>query len=338
MVAYTIAQTIGAILYMTGYNARVMASMLPELISDPVILTGDTGRPLARKDEHGAIWLKCQLGQSKDWYRVIGDSFRIKKGVVPNDPSDALKWAVTNLGEAFILQHQKEGRTQYTWVSPLLGVKLGDGTGGQLNLYSEVMYRYLLLAQSWRGTEDKVWAGEWAQWVAAHSKVLRSQLRGEETREAISGLVAKATRAKGAYSAKVGAYSARIPTKKGKKTISPGAIYVSTENPLARLAGHTAFMWRNPVLVLQFPEIISIGPATVHCQKPTWETEKPILPNTKVYLHPLDPSITGGDVDGDGMQFVSLQELLRWALRNWHVMEKWPGLQESIIHHFLEEK
>ena len=340
---YTPAQCIASILYLTGYNARVMAKLLPELIKPPVIIEEDAeGKLLYAKDETTGIpKFVAELGDSQDWYHVLSPDYRIPQDVkVPADASQALKWASTYFGDAFIILNDgdSEGGSKQFWVSPLLGVKLGDGGGGQLNLYAEVVYRLLLLLQSWRPSTDKVWKAEWAQWKAAHAKVIRQQLRGEEASEQVSGLVAKAARATGAFTAKIGTWMARLLTKNvGKQTIKPGGIYVSTANPLSRLAGQTACIWRNPVLVLQWMEIIAIGPKSIHCPNPTWETEKDILPNTKIYLHPEDPSSTGGDVDGDGMQLCTVEWCLNWAIKNWHVIQTWPGLAESIVHHFLEE-
>ena len=339
---YTPSQCIASILYLTGFNARVMANLLPELIKPPVVIEEDAQGNLQMKIDEttGIPKLVAELGDSQDWYHYLTPEYRIPQDVqVPADATQALKWASSYFGDAFIIEDSdSEGGTKQFWVSPLLGVKLGDGGGGQLNLYAEVVYRLLLLLQSWRPETDKVWKAEWSQWKAAHAKVIRQQLRGEEASEQVSGLVAKATRATGAYAAKVGCWMARIPTlNAGKQNIKRGGLYFSTSNPNSRLAGQTSCEWRNPVLVLQWSEIIAIGPKTVHCPNPTWETEKDVLPNTKAYKHPKDMSLTGGDVDGDGIQWVKVEWCLNWAIKNWHVIETWPGLAESIAFHFLEE-
>lgn len=359
MVNYTMSQTIAAMLYATGENSRIMANLLPELILEPELVPDAAGKSQKRWVEWGVEVRKnnkegddsgdnikvvniqimevlAYLGETEVWVKVLDQGFRIpsNKGV-PDDTTKALKWMVSNFGAAFIVPLDNG---KLMWVSPLMGLRLGDGGGGQLNLYAEVAYRWLLLVSSWRHHDDKLWQAEWKQWLSSHRAVIRQQLRGEEASEAKAGLVAKATRAKGAYSAKVGAWMARIPTvNEGKQNIKPGSVYISSESPLARLQGHTVFLWRNPVLVPQFLDVKVVGQPTVTCPEPCWETKKRILPNSKVFLHPLDPSLTGGDVDGDGMQLVSLEELIRWAIRNWHVIEAWPGLAEAIQHYFLED-
>jgi len=330
------AQTIAAMLYSTGHNARVLADLLPELILEPELVPSPEGNVQIRKDDGDLMEVKAYLGETEAWYKILKEDFRLPQGAeVPDDPTKALKWMISTFGEAFIL---RLNGGKMMWISPLLGLRLGDGGGGQLNLYAEVVYRYVLLITSWRHHGDKLWQAEWKQWLASHRAVISQQLRGEETSEAKAGLVAKATRAKGAYSAKVGAWMARIPTvNEGKQNIKPGSVYVSTESPLARLQGHTVFLWRNPVLVPQFLDVKVVGQPTAACPEPCWETKKRLLPNTKVFLHPHDPSLTGGDVDGDGVQLVSLENLLRWTIKNWHVVESWPGLAEAIQHYFLED-
>ena len=185
--------------------------------------------------------------------------------------------------------------------------------------------------------EDKIWLAEYKQWKASHKAVLKSQMKGDGDSDK-AGLVAKATRGKGVRSFKCGAWIGRIKTVDGKfHNFKPGFLYFSSESPMAKLGGKTAFPWRNPMTLISFLPIVIVGPKTAWCPNPTWETEKVILPDTKGYLHPLSISDKAGDVDGDGLQFGILEVLLNWAMQNWEIVCQYNGLAESLVEHFFDE-
>lgn len=334
-VAYTVSQCISWLIYLTGFGSRKVAKLLPELYREPVFLK-DEGQYITSQDEAGNTLFHVDfMGEE-----VPMQLFNLKEGerileAMPSDPTKAIEELMVQFGEVFLVEEVPE--KEYFYVSPLLALKLGDGGGSQLNLYTEVVYRFLQLLHSHRTSDDKVWEDEYKQWKGAHNAVLKAQMKGDGD-ENKAGLVAKATRGKGVYSFKCGAWIGRTKDIHGEwHTFEPGYLYLSTENPQSKLQGKTAFPWRNPMTLVSFLPIVTVGPKTMWCPKPTWETNQRILPDTKGYLHPMSISDKAGDVDGDGLQFGVVEALLNWAMNNWHIVCQYNGLPESIIHHFMDE-
>ena len=226
-------------------------------------------------------------------------------------------------------------------MSPLLAQHLGAAPGGQLNLYAAVVYQLGMLLQSPYPPEDAVWGAEWKQWWASHqTAVLDCMIGGEIAREqAKAGLLAATSRGKGVYAAKIGGCTFSVEDVHGvRHTAQPGELYVSTSNPLAKLDSNTAIPWRNPMPFLDGLTIKAIGPSTKYCKKPSIEVEEGILPDSKIFAHPIQVSKTAGDTDGDGWQFLVIEKLLEWAMdpRNKAAIDAVPGLWEGLLEFFLE--
>lgn len=333
MTAYTVAQCISWLVYLTGTGSRQLAKLLPVIYQEPVLVDDDE----LHEDADGNMLVKVELLGEETLMRFVnltGGSRTPDGWEMPVNPTEALEWLMATHGEVFLVE---EGEEEYYYVSPLLALRLGDGGGGQLNLYTEVVYRFMQLYYSGRDSEDKVWLAEYKQWKASHKAVLKSQMKGDGDSDK-AGLVAKATRGKGVRSFKCGAWIGRVKDVHGTwHTFKPGFLYFSSESPMAKLGGKTAFPWRNPMTLISFLPIVIVGPKTAWCPNPTWETDRVILPDTKGYLHPLSISDKAGDVDGDGLQFGILEVLLNWAMQNWNIVTEYSGLAESLIEHFFDE-
>ena len=350
MATYNAFQTLALCLHFTTAKYRKLADVLLEVATSKPDTTSciDDGEGnlveslIDWENEEGELdplnliqfmWQGSFLGSPGEFLCLNPMEMLPWEGQVPEDTTKALEWMQQEYGQVFLVKYDSG---EWAWVSPLCALRLGDGGGGQLNLYAEVVYRLLNLITSPLDHSSQEWRQDYKQWCAAHKGVLKSQVKGGEKSPEKAGLVAKGARGKGAYSAKVGAWMGRIKDVNGEwHTFKPGAVYISTDSPFVDLAGKTAFLWRNPMIITQFLEIITVGPATESCPHPMWETTKKVLPSTKIFLHPLSISLTAGDVDGDSLQFGIIEELISTVCKQW---DKLPGdLKESLQEHFLED-
>lgn len=332
----SIFTVLAKLLYATSHNDRLMALLVPTLWEEPKWVDVEF-------DEDGvAYWNEIRIFFPADDNPNVAPD-RVTPGLIPVDPAEAFDWMTASWGEVVGVASEGENKGKIHLVSPLLARHLGLAPGGQLNLYSAQVYQFGQLVQSPAMPEDKTWAGEWKQWLASHSRaVMDAMLGGEIEREqAKAGMLAKCSRGKGVYSAKIGGWMFNVLDVHGNRhTAKPGEIYVSTSSPLAVLDGLTVIPWRNPMPFLDACTLKAVGPATPTCPKPSIETTEDILPDSKIFAHPFQVSKTAGDVDGDGWQFLCLEKLLGWACKdaNQAAVDAVPGLREGLMHYFLEEE
>lgn len=333
--------TLAKLLYATSHNDRLMAALVPTLWEEPKWEDCEC-------DEEGVYtWNGIRIFFPADDNPEVSPD-RVDPGLIPVDPAEAFDWMTENWGEVVAVSAAGEpksvdDKTKIHLISPLLARHMGLAPGGQLNLYSAQVYQFGQLVQSTAMPEDETWAGEWKQWLASHSRaVMDAMVGGEIEREqAKAGMLAKCSRGKGVYSAKVGAWMFNLVDIHGTRHMArPGEIYVSTSSPLAMLDGLTVIPWRNPMPFLDACTLKAVGPATPICPKPSIETEEYIMPDSKIFAHPFQVSKTAGDVDGDGWQFLCLEKLLGWACKdaNQAAIDAVPGLREGLLHYFLEEE
>jgi hypothetical protein len=321
------------LLYATSHNERVIAELVPSLWETPTWSE-------VQEDEEGCFWVDGDIPVL--FPADPGQEDRILNSSIPVEPAEAFGWMQSQWGDVVAIATGGVDEGSILLVSPTLAKKLGTGEGGQLHLYAEVVYQLVQLLQSPTPADEDIFRTEWKQWCSSHSSaILDVMVGGEIAREqAKAGLLAKASRGKGVYSAKVGAWLFNVEDVEGNRhpTI-PGELYVSSASPLAKLDGMTSIPWRNPMPFLDALTVKAVGPATKVCKKPSIETKEPILPEEKIFAHPFQISKTAGDVDGDGWQFLVLEKILGWACKpkNKAAIDAIPGLWEGLLEYFLED-
>jgi len=331
MAHQSIFQVMAKLLYATSHNDRLLAGLVPLLWEVPTMED-------ISFDEEGGAW----FGDFPVFFPADGD--RIPVGDLPVEPREAFTWATKAWGDVVgVGKTTRDDKScKILLLSPTLARHLGTAEGGQLNLYAAVVYQFLQLCQSPAEGDDPVWEGEWKQWFASHGRaVTDAMLGGEIEREQKkAGMLAKASRGRGVYSAKVGASLFNVEDIHGVRHLSkPGEIYVPSHSPLAVLDGMTVIPWRNPMPFLDFCLLKAVGPATGFCKNPTIHLEEQILPDSKMFAHPFQVSKTAGDVDGDGWQFFVIEKLLAWAQKaqNQKAIDAVPGLREGLMEYFFED-
>jgi hypothetical protein len=235
------------------------------------------------------------------------------------------------------------------YLSPWLANKVGNLGGGEVQLYAETLCQLYPLLTVVEADRDVDWGKHLAQWSRGHRGALTTIIKGEVRSETNAGFVKKALRGKGVYAAKIGAWSAKwksepIVTPDGSVVqagyitrVMPECMYVSSDSPLARLSGKHIIRWRNPMVFLEMSRVVVVGDKTSYNTAPDVYTpgRKP-LPTEKVFFHPLSVSKTAGDVDGDGIQFFCVEELVQWCLEHPTITQQYPRLWEGLLEHFVD--
>ena len=321
------------LLYATSGVARIAAGLVPRLwnVPEPSEVEGDTW--LSPEGDNLNVFYP---GHTTEFARIAEDD------PLPVDPREMFEQMTERFGNCFVLCKQDEG-SEAIIVSPWLANHLGTAPGGQLNLYAEVIYQLGLLLQSPFPPSEEVWGAEWRQWFASHkTSVAASMVGGETPREqGNSGMLAATARARGVRSAKAGGAIFSLCDVHGvRHTAVPGEMYVSTSNPLSTLDGFNTIVWRNPIPCLNVLTVKAVGPATTFCPNPSIHVKSQILSDSKVYLHPVQISANAGDIDGDGLQFLVIEELVRWATKpqNKEAVRSVPGLLEGLKKFFTHSK
>lgn len=349
MATQTMFTVLAKLLYATSHNDRIVAELVPSLWKVPF---ADEVAPMVidpESQESVPVWVDPETeDELQVFYPAMPSSGnellcdRAVPGSLPVEPREMFEFMAKTWGDCFVVA-QGDENSPLCIISPVLAKHLGTADGGQLNLYAAVVYQFGQLLMSPAVPEDTVWSIEWRQWWASHSRaVLDCMLGGEIAREqAKAGLLAKTTRGKGVYAAKIGGQMFNLEDVRGVRHLAkPGEFYVSTSSPLVKLDGKHVIPWRNPMPFLDCLEVKAVGPATEYCKRPSIEVNEFILPDSKVFCHPFQVSKTAGDVDGDGWQFLCLEKLLQWACneQNQAAIEAVPGLKEGLLEHFLDEE
>lgn len=233
-------------------------------------------------------------------------------------------------------------------ISPWLANKIGNLGGGEIQLYAETLCQlYPLLTVPLTERTDE-WKQHLGQWYRGHRGALEAILQGEIYSENNVGFVKKALRGKGVYTGKIGAWSAKwesakltLPNGGVQESyltmVQPGYMYISSNSPLTHLQGKHIIRWRNPMVFLEMSQVIVVGDKTERASAPDVYTPgRTPLPTEKVFFHPLSVSKTAGDVDGDGIQFFCVEELVDWCLKNHEVAKSYPGLWAGLMEHFVD--